>query len=176
MSELWDCYDSKFNIVKGKTLVRGEEASFTEEEYHLVCEVAVRHEDGTYLIMQRDLRKEGYPGYWELSAGGAALQGETPLMCVKRELYEETGLSADTLLEVGRKTVSKSHCHFVVYLATVSCDKDSIKLQDGETIAYQWINKADAYNMRDKLLIKRVFEMVLDVDESQPTIRHLPMQ
>lgn len=45
MSELWDCYDSNFNILKGKVLVRGEESSFSDDEYHLACEVAVKHRD-----------------------------------------------------------------------------------------------------------------------------------
>lgn len=176
MSELWDCYDSNFNLVKGKVLVRGEEYSFSDEEYHLVCDVAVRHKDGTFLLMQRDLRKEGYPGYWELTAGGSALQGENPLQCAKRELYEETGLKADTLLELGRKTVSRNHCHYVVYLATVSCEKDSVILQDGETIAYQWVTKKDVFSMQDQLATWRVFEMLPELNEPMYAIRHLPKE
>lgn len=165
MSELWDCYDSNFNIVKGKILVRGEEATFSDDEYHLVSDVVVRHTDGTFLLMQRDLQKDLRPGYWELTAGGSALQGETPLMCAKRELREETGLLADTLLEVGRKTVSRTHCHFVIYLATVSCDKDSIVLQEGETIAYQWLDKGAVLGMLDKLASKRALEMLPELTE-----------
>ena len=78
MSEIWDCYDSQFNLVEGKVLIRGQEATFSEEEYHLVCDITVKHTDGTYLLMQRDFRKEGYPGKWEFTAGGSALQGESP--------------------------------------------------------------------------------------------------
>lgn len=48
------------NLIEGKVLVRGQEATFSEEEYHLVCYIAVKHIDGTYLLMQRDFRKEGY--------------------------------------------------------------------------------------------------------------------
>ena len=166
MSELWDCYDSKFNIVKGKVLVRGEESSFSREEYHLVCDVAVKHKDGTFLLMQRDFRKKGYPGYWELTAGGSALKGEKPLQCAKRELYEETGIIADTWVEVGRKTVGMNHCHYVIYLAKVSCKKDSIILQDGETINYKWVTKNDVFSMKDKLASRRIFEVLPELDEN----------
>lgn len=159
MSELWDCYDSNFNKVSGKVLVRGDSSHFGENEYHLVSEVVVRHTDGTYLLMQRDFRKEAYPGCWELTAGGSALQGETPLECAVRELREETGITADTILEVGRKTINRNHAHYVEYLATVSCDKDSVTLQEDETIAYRWVEKDEIFEMRDKLATKRVFEM-----------------
>lgn len=43
MSEIWDCYDKNFNLVEGKVLVRGKETSFSEDEYHLVCDIAVKH-------------------------------------------------------------------------------------------------------------------------------------
>lgn len=107
MSEIWDCYDKNFNLVEGKVLVRGQETSFSEDEYHLVCDIAVKHTDGTFLLMQRDFRKEGYPGKWEFTAGGSALKGESPLECARRELFEETGLVADELKEIGRMTVAR---------------------------------------------------------------------
>ncbi|MDD6035549.1 MAG: GNAT family N-acetyltransferase [Lachnospiraceae bacterium] len=176
MSELWDCYDRDFNKVEGKVLVRGEESAFSDEEYHLVCDIAVRHIDGTYLLMQRDFRKEGYPGCWELTAGGSALQGEKPLECAKRELHEETGIWADTLLEIGRMTVSKNHCHYVVYLATVSCEKSAVTLQEGETVAYQWVEKSVIFKMKEKLATWRVFEMLPDLEEPKYAIRYLPKE
>ncbi|MCR4727728.1 MAG: NUDIX domain-containing protein, partial [Lachnospiraceae bacterium] len=97
--ELWDAYDSKLNRIDGMTLVRGEEVP--DGVFHLVCEIIVRHTDGTYLLMQRDLQKY-LGGMWEASAGGSALKGEDPLSCAMRELSEETGIKADKLTEVGR--------------------------------------------------------------------------
>ncbi len=160
MAELWDCYDKDFNIVEGKVLIRGQEASFSFDEYHLVCDVAVRHVDGTYLLMQRDFNKEGYPGKWEFTAGGSALKGESPLECAKRELLEETGLVADSIHEVGKITVAKNHSHYVVYMATISCAKDSVVLQEGETIDFKWVEKAELLESKEELATWRIFEML----------------
>ena len=50
--ELWDAYDENFRRVEGVSLVRGE--PIPAGAYHLVCDVLVRHTDGSYLLMQRD--------------------------------------------------------------------------------------------------------------------------
>ena len=88
MAELWDAYDKKFNKIENTTLVRGE--TIPDGIYHLVSEVIVKHTDGSYLLMQRDLRKH-HGGEWEVTAGGSALQGENGLEAAIRELKEETG-------------------------------------------------------------------------------------
>lgn len=176
VSELWDCYDRDFNKVEGKVLIRGQESTFSDDEYHLVCDIVVRHADGLFLLMQRDYRKERAPGCWELTAGGSALQGENPLECAKRELLEETGLSADTLLEVGEITVSEHHCHYVIYLATVTCEKDAVTLQEGETIAYQWVEKSEIFKRKDELATCRVLEVLPTLEEKKYEIKHLPKE
>ena len=99
MIEIWDAYDKYFNIIDGVQLVRGEEID--EGIYHLVCDIIVRHTDGTYLLMQRDFKKH-FGGMWELTAGGSALAGETPFECAIRELREETGIISSDLKEIKR--------------------------------------------------------------------------
>lgn len=83
--EIWDAYNAGFEIIEGVTLIRGQESTIPPGVYHLVCDVLVRHTDGTYLLMQRDPRKS-YPNMWEATAGGSALKGETPVACAIREL------------------------------------------------------------------------------------------
>ena len=76
--ECWDAYDRDFKKVQGVTLIRGEKVP--ENCFHLVCDIIVRHADGSYLVMQRDKRKH-LGGMWEATAGGSALQGEDPMAC-----------------------------------------------------------------------------------------------
>lgn len=154
--ELWDAYDADFNKIEGITLVRGEELTFPDDIFHLVCDIIVRHEDGTYLLMQRDIRKH-FGGMWEATAGGSALQGETPIVCAKRELEEETGIAAFELTEVGRVVDVSKHSAYVEYMCITDWDKNNIRLQEGETIAYRWVTKNELINMKaDELVTDRI--------------------
>ncbi|MCF0134686.1 MAG: NUDIX domain-containing protein [Blautia sp.] len=144
MMELWDAYDGEFQKIDGLVLERGKPVP--EGVYHLVCEIIVRHTDGTYLLMRRDPRKH-LGGKWELTAGGSALKGENAWECASRELREETGIEAKDLTELG-KTVHEDHrTVYAEYLCVTDCEKESIILQKEETIAYKWISKEELCNM-----------------------------
>ena len=154
--ERWDAYDRNFRKVEGVTLIRGE--PIPEGLCHLVCDVLVRHRDGTYLLMQRDRRKH-YGGMWEATAGGSALQNETPMECAVRELYEETGIPSRALTEVGR--VLSRNTIYVEFLCVTDCRKDSVRLQVGETIAYRWVSKEQLLSMKkEELVTERMQEYI----------------
>lgn len=138
--EIWDAYDRQ-GVKTGTELIRGEEIG--EGLYHLVCEVVVRHADGDYLLLQRDFRKEAYPGMEEIGAGGSALQGETPLQGAIRELREESGIEAGKLEELYRIVNEESHAIHHGYLCVTDAPKDSVALQEGETISYRWISREE---------------------------------
>ena len=55
MIEIWDAYDRQFNRIENVKLIRGKPVP--EGMYHLVCDIIVKHMDGTYLLMQRDFEK-----------------------------------------------------------------------------------------------------------------------
>ena len=158
MAELWDGYDVDFKKIENTTLIRGQE--IPQGVFHLVCDIAVRHKDGDYLLMQRDYRKPN-GGMWELTACGSALQGETPLQCVIRELEEETGIRCQTVTELGRITNIAKHTIYVDYIGITDCRKDGIRLQEGETISYQWIRLSDLPKVRD-LVTKRILLFLSD--------------
>lgn len=140
--EIWDLYDREGNRT-GETFVRGfgNYKNIPEGRYHLVVDLLVLHDDGTYLLTKRSDIKDVYPGYWEASAGGSALKGEEPLEAALRELSEETGLTPDSLELVGILYKDSSRSLYYSYLAKVSCAKDSIVLQEGETTDYKWVDK-----------------------------------
>jgi len=161
--ELWDAYDADFNKIEGITLVRGEEASFSDDVFHLVCDILVRHTDGTYLLMQRDPRKH-YGGMWEASAGGSALQGETPLNAARRELAEETGIVASELIEVGRITDKSKHSVYAEFLCVTDWDKDKIQLQEGETVNYRWVSTDELLSMsKNELVTHRIQQFISEL-------------
>lgn len=150
--ELWDAYDENFRRVEGVSLVRGE--PIPAGIYHLVCEVLVRHTDGSCLLMQRDPRKH-YGGLWEATAGGSALRREAPLDCARRELREETGIRAEELRELGR--VRSADTHYVEFLCVTDGPKDGVTLQEGETVAYRWVSRTEFRSLRGgELVTKRM--------------------
>lgn len=143
MKEVWDAYDKDFNKLN-VDIVRGD--TFKEGQYHLVSEIVVKHIDGTYLLMQRHYNKN-LGGKWELTAGGSALKGESPIECAKRELYEETGIKSYKIIEVKRIVHKKHQTLYVEYYCLTDCDKNDIVLQDGETIDYKWVDENTLFNL-----------------------------
>ena len=136
--EIWDLYDEQGNNT-GETWERSRAQEIPEGRYHIVCDVLIRHRDGSFLLTLRDPRKEMYPGCWEASAGGSALAGETPEEGARREMLEETGLQPEKLelISVTRKPETRSAVY--AFFAIVDCLKDAVRLQEGETVDYQWI-------------------------------------
>lgn len=159
--ELWDAYDAQFNKIEGRTLVRGE--LIPEGLFHLVCDVLVKHADGTYLLMQRDPRKP-WGGMWEATAGGSALAGETPLECAMRELREETGIAAEGLTQVGAEASGETRAIYAEFLCVTGWEKDKVTLQEGETVAYQWVSRDELLGMeKDRLVTKRMQKFIKEL-------------
>ena len=162
MPELWDAYDRELNKIENVTLVRGE--PIPDGFYHLVCDIVVKHTDGTYLLMQRDFKKT-FGGMWELTAGGSALAGETPLEGAMRELREETGIISFNLKEIERFVNEKRHFVCVVHFCLTDCDKNSIILQKGETVAFRWLTRDEILEMSDDTLAPtRALKILQDFD------------
>ena len=137
--ELWDAYDRN-GALAGVDLIRGEK--IPEGLFHLVVEVIVRHTDGTYLLMLRDHSKPNCPGLYEPGAGGSAGRGAKPEVAALRELFEETGVRAtqEDLKPLYHVVRDESQAIYFGYLCETAIDKDSIILQEGETIGFKWVS------------------------------------
>ncbi len=137
--EIWDSYD-KNGVKMAQDLIRGE--PIPAGLYHAVSEVLLVHQDKTVLMMRRDLVKEPYPGYEEASAGGSLLKGESFRDGALRELREECGIhQIDGMESYARTRTGKTI--YTGFLVRTSQSKDSVLLQEGETIAYRWVSWED---------------------------------
>lgn len=79
------------------------------------------------------------------------MAGETPLECAKRELFEETGVTADDIGEVG--TVTDKSTVYKEFLCVTDRDKDGITLQEGETVAFKWVSREELLSMKKSELV-----------------------
>lgn len=164
--ERWDTYfkdGSKSDLVvtKGTKLPAGH--------YHIVVETLIRHTDGTYLVMQRDLNKKEFPGLYEGSAGGSLIAGETKVAGAIREVREETGLIINSVtptyyfIDESKGVISQG------YIASISGNKD-IKYLKGETISHKWLTLkelktfilSEAYNPEHRKRLKTYLDTLKD--------------
>lgn len=138
-SEIWDLYDLEGRKT-GETWERSRAAEIPEGRVHIVCDILIRHRDGQFLLTRRAPDKDPYPGCLEASAGGSALAGETPEEGARREMKEETGLEAETLEQISVTHRNGSKAVIYAFLAVVDCAKTAVRLQEGETVDYMWVD------------------------------------
>lgn len=138
--ETWDLYTAGGEKT-GQTMVRGEKVPVGC--FLLVCEVLVRHTDGSYLLMRRAPEKKIYPDCWEATAGGSVLAGESPLEGARRELREETGIENAEFTPMGVLVSELTGSIYHSFLAVTDCPKASVVLQPGETADYRWLSEEE---------------------------------
>ena len=118
--------------------------------------------DGKYLMMHRTSKKNDENRDKWIGIGGKMENGETPYNCVRREIYEETGLNAISLFYRGIITFV-SDVFGTEYMHLFTCDKFRGSLQktcnEGELV---WINKNDVFTLNiwegDKIFFKLLDE------------------
>lgn len=144
--EIWDAYNED-EIKVGIDLIRGEKID--EGLLHAVVVIIVYHEDGTYLLMQRDWNKAKFPGLWEAGASGCVLKSESFLEAAKRELFEETGIISEDFKLIYSSTNAEMNAFYKVFLCSCNIDKNNIVLQKGETINFKWTSSEELINFID---------------------------
>ena len=130
--------------------------------------------DDEWLFIRKTRKSDNNEGKY-LGIGGHIEEGESPDDCIVREIYEETGLTADDITDLrymGRIDFSSNEYgdeEMNVYLADIKkgIDPTSYKCDEGELI---WIKKKKAFDlpiwegdklMFDHLLREKRFQMRL---------------
>jgi len=93
--------------------------------------------DKKILLLKRNPNIEWYSNKWSLVGGGIEV-GETPEFSVKREIYEETGLKIENLIQkfiIERNKKSKNIKEYV-FVGKFNGNEDEIKLNTNENINY----------------------------------------
>lgn len=133
--ELWDLYDADRQKT-GRLAVRGQKLA--PGEYHLIVHVCIFDDAGRLLIQKRQTTKRGWPGLWDLSAGGSALHGEVSAAAAEREVQEELGLS---LTLAGARPAFTLHFETGfddIYLLRQNVELSALTLQAEEVASVRW--------------------------------------
>lgn len=137
-----DVYDAQGNLT-GKVHRRG--TPWKKGEYGLVVCVWVYDGRGNILMTRRAPQKS-FAGTWE-NSGGAVRAGEQSRMAIARELFEETGISANPeefeFLGAGRD----GHAHYHFYCLKRQTPLADIVLQEGETDGVKWVAFSQIHEM-----------------------------
>ena len=143
--EIWDIYD-KNRMKTGRTIVRGSGEVLGDGEYRIVVFICVFNSSGQMLIQQRQPFKEGWPGFWDITAGGSAVSSDTSQMAATRELLEEVGISVDFSNTIPHFTINTdAFCDF--YLHQEDVDISGLKLQYEEVAQVKWASKEEILDM-----------------------------
>ena len=144
--ELWDLLDENGRPL-GQTHVRSE--AMPQGRYHRTVDIYTVNSRGELLVTLRSPDKDLYPNYWEVT-GGSAVAGEDSLTAARRELREETGIAATAeemtflMTNRGRTTLMD------VYLVRKDVELSALTLQEGETVAAQWVTFAEWEGMIER--------------------------
>lgn len=144
MAEYWDLLDEYLHIT-GKTLRRGD--SVPDGYFHVVVDILSVNSVGKILITKRHHDKP-FGDKWEIS-GGSVLAGESSIDGAIRELFEETGLSADAsqLLYCGEVVRRRSRAVHHMYLYKGDFGDKDIVLQEGETVDFKLVTADELYEL-----------------------------
>jgi len=109
---------------------------------HRCTYVGVVTGDDALVVHQRAHWKDVYPGAWDVCFGGICSVGEDWVTSARRELVEEAGLLARSLIELGPVVYEGDDGRMVGRVYLVRSD-DAITCPDGEVIAVDRVPLAD---------------------------------
>lgn len=134
MSEYFDLYTADRRRL-GRRIQRG--APVPHGEYHIVVQIMTVNSRGEILLTQRVPEKTS-GGRWECS-GGCAISGETSREAAVRELFEETGIRANTAEISLEWTLTTESMLRDFYMVHRNIPLEDLVLQSAEVCAAKWV-------------------------------------
>lgn len=145
--EIWDIYDKNKNIT-GRFVSRDQGSTLKEGEFDLAVHVAIFNDNNEMLIQKRQSSKDTYPNYWDISAGGHSVAGETSEEAIERELFEELGYRYDFSNERPYLTIHRTDKFDDIYIIKdENIDINKLRLQYEEVQNVTWANKEEIHQL-----------------------------
>lgn len=135
-------YNPEKNIINNEKIE--EMVQFARENNHQICtDLLIINESGEILIHQRASNKRLFPLCWE-PVGGHVEQGETVQDCIRREIYEESGLRLEKIIDIiGMFEWENSEGKKYTNIQLMGTAIGKPRIEDGEAIAMKWISEQE---------------------------------
>ncbi|MBU6113541.1 NUDIX hydrolase [Mammaliicoccus lentus] len=162
--EIWDLYDKDRQLLENK-MVRGNDIK--ENQYHLVIHVCIFNKEGEMLIQKRTLDKEGWPGAWDVSVGGSAIQTENHQRAAERETFEELGVKLDLKKQRPHLTINFEKGFDDFFIINKEIDISQLTFPTEEVDEIKWATKDEIIEMINKEIFipykKSMIELLFDM-------------
>ena len=119
--------------------------------------------------------KQGWPGKWDFSAGGSAVQGDTNRDAAERETYEELGLQLDLTNRRPHFTINfeDGYDDFFIVHQDINIEKLSFPTEEVQEV--KWVTKYELLDMiKEGLFIpyrNSLIEFIFEMNIGLGTIR-----
>jgi isopentenyldiphosphate isomerase len=146
-----DLYNEE-RILTGKTVKRSEHRpSGTGDDLRLVVHVCIFNSAGELLLQQRSMKKDAFPGFWDVSAAGGVAAGETGRQGAEREVREELGYQLD-LTDVRPSVTVNYDGGFDDFYLVVRDDVNvsQLQLQEEEVADARWAGQEEVRAMLNR--------------------------
>jgi len=152
-TELWDLLDADgrpTGRLAARTAAGDPAADLAPGDWRRIVCVCLFNPSGQLLIQRRDATKRGWPGRWDITAGGSVLAGETSQQGAARELREEVGVDLDLTGQRPHLTLTGPTAFYDYYVADVGdLDPAGLTLQAEEVQAVRWAGLPEILAMID---------------------------
>lgn len=137
--DIYDLYDDHGNMV-GECAPRN--TPLPRNRNILTVHIYIQNDDGLYLIQKRSLRKDIFPGLWDVTMG-AVKRGESSIQGAIRETEEELGLKLEEgeMEYLGRRL--NHPALWDVWLARTKFRAEDCRLQPTEVLEIRMVTKSE---------------------------------
>jgi isopentenyldiphosphate isomerase len=146
-----DLYNEE-RIPTGKTVKRSEHRSNgTGDDLRLVVHVCIFNAAGEMLLQRRSMKKDAFPGFWDVSAAGGVAAGETGRQGAEREVREELGYQLNLTGVRPSVTVNYDGGFDDFYLVVRDdVDVSQLQLQEEEVADARWASREEVRSMLER--------------------------
>lgn len=147
MTEEWDVLSVSRELL-GETVQSDEELK--QNEYRLVVGACIFNSKNQLLIQKRQSDKKSWPDYWDISAAGSAIAGESSNQAIIREVKEELGLNLPLLEVLPQLSVNFTKGFQDYYLVEKDLELEDIVIQEEEVQDVKWASQDEIMDLINK--------------------------